>query len=135
MKKLSLRVSKTESCSGCGIDVHYKHATRASKCRSFCKECREGADYVRFKIAGAKYGLNFTELREKYATPNCECCGVALVKGRGTGTGGKNVMQIDHCHTTGRIRGVICWSCNVGIGKLGDTEEGVERALNYLKRR
>jgi len=38
-----------------------------------------------------------------------------------------------HCHTTGKIRGVLCPNCNRGIGMLGDTAEAVQKAVNYLK--
>lgn len=40
---------------------------------------------------------------------------------------------IDHCHETGRIRGILCMQCNVGLGLLGDNEEGLLRALKYLR--
>jgi hypothetical protein len=45
---------------------------------------------------------------------------------------GKRV-HVDHCHKTGRVRGVLCASCNLAIGKLGDTAAGVRRALAYLE--
>jgi len=53
----------------------------------------------------------------------CECCGKlpAVV-----------ALHLDHCHTTGRFRGWLCASCNLGIGSLGDNVEGVKRALAYL---
>jgi hypothetical protein len=40
---------------------------------------------------------------------------------------------IDHDHETGQIRGLICGPCNTGLGLLGDTVEGVCRALDYLR--
>ena len=43
------------------------------------------------------------------------------------------VLVVDHDHTTGEVRGVLCSSCNTGIGFLGDTIEAVEAALAYLK--
>lgn len=45
-------------------------------------------------------------------------------------------LVVDHGHGTGgKIRGLLCYSCNSGIGLLGDTEEGVQRALDYLRSR
>jgi hypothetical protein len=41
--------------------------------------------------------------------------------------------MIDHCHKTGRVRGLLCRACNVSIGTLGDDHEGVRRALAYLE--
>lgn len=43
-------------------------------------------------------------------------------------------LAVDHNHDTGLIRGLLCGSCNLGLGKLGDDLEGVERAIDYLLR-
>lgn len=53
----------------------------------------------------------------------CECCGKKPEK-----------WTLDHCHKTDTIRGWICEKCNLGIGKLGDTIDGLMLAVNYLKR-
>lgn len=42
-------------------------------------------------------------------------------------------MVLDHCHATGRVRGVLCIKCNSAIGALGDTPEGLQRAIDYLR--
>jgi hypothetical protein len=49
--------------------------------------------------------------------------------------GSKNhsVFCIDHCHSTGKVRGLLCSVCNSGLGKLKDSPELLERALHYLK--
>ena len=41
-------------------------------------------------------------------------------------------LHIDHCHVSGRIRGLLCGKCNRGVGLLGDDVESVERALNHI---
>jgi len=41
---------------------------------------------------------------------------------------------VDHCHLTGKIRGLLCTRCNTGIGHLRDSVDNVTRALEYLKR-
>lgn len=41
-------------------------------------------------------------------------------------------LHVDHCHVSKRIRGLLCGECNTGIGKLGDSAEGVAAALRYL---
>ena len=40
--------------------------------------------------------------------------------------------DIDHCHITNEVRGILCNGCNTSIGKLGDTIEGLQRAIDYL---
>lgn len=42
-------------------------------------------------------------------------------------------LQVDHCHNTDRIRGLLCQKCNTALGKLGDCEGGVMAALAYLR--
>lgn len=42
-------------------------------------------------------------------------------------------VDVDHCHQTGRVRGLLCRSCNVGLGQFGDSVEALERAISYLK--
>lgn len=41
-------------------------------------------------------------------------------------------LAVDHCHHTGKIRGLLCASCNSGIGKLQDDVEILKAALAYL---
>lgn len=41
-------------------------------------------------------------------------------------------LAVDHCHTTGKVRGLLCDSCNKGLGLLGDSLQAVKSALNYL---
>ena len=43
-------------------------------------------------------------------------------------------LYLDHCHATGAYRGHICPMCNSSIGLLGDSAEGVRKALEYLER-
>lgn len=48
------------------------------------------------------------------------------------GLNGRDV-HVDHCHETNKVRGILCMPCNVALGMLGDNEEGLTRALNYVK--
>ena len=45
----------------------------------------------------------------------------------------KKIPCIDHNHKTGKIRGVLCSSCNSGLGSLGDSPEIINRAINWLQ--
>lgn len=46
----------------------------------------------------------------------------------------KKTPVVDHCHVTGKVRGVLCRSCNAAIGLLGDSLVGLRRAIAYLDR-
>ena len=53
----------------------------------------------------------------------CDCCNKEADK-----------LCLDHCHKTLRFRGWICPPCNRGIGQLGDNIEGLQKAMNYLRK-
>ncbi len=42
--------------------------------------------------------------------------------------------NLDHCHKSGKVRGVLCFSCNTSIGKFGDDIEVLKSAISYLER-
>jgi len=42
-------------------------------------------------------------------------------------------LAVDHCHTTDKIRGLLCFECNTGIGKFGDNPQLIERAAEYVR--
>lgn len=56
----------------------------------------------------------------------CAICGVdnSLLKRK---------LAIDHCHTTGKIRGLLCGKCNMGIGYFNDSAELLLAARDYLE--
>lgn len=57
--------------------------------------------------------------------------GCALCKTKKPG-GRYDVFCVDHCHETGRVRGLLCNRCNVALGALGDNVAGLAAALAYV---
>lgn len=55
----------------------------------------------------------------------CELCGSPP---------GARRLHIDHDHTTGALRGLLCHGCNVGLGYFKDDPELLERAAEYLRK-
>ena len=43
-------------------------------------------------------------------------------------------LDVDHCHKTGRIRGILCHRCNMGLGYFQDNIELLEKAKKYIKK-
>lgn len=56
----------------------------------------------------------------------CAICVGPLLPGKGT--------QIDHCHKTGRVRGLLCPGCNVGLGMFQDGPLRLRLAAAYVER-
>ena len=42
-------------------------------------------------------------------------------------------LHLDHCHDTGRVRGILCPSCNHGLGKVHDDPALLGAAARYLR--
>lgn len=67
------------------------------------------------------FGLTVDEYNE-IMSRDCEICGGSS-------------EHLDHCHTTGIVRGALCRKCNLGIGQFGDDPDILRAAIAYLERR
>lgn len=71
----------------------------------------------------ANYGISL-ETYEALAEEQYYCCAICQKK--------TDNLCVDHCHETGRVRGLLCHKCNVGLGHFSDDPLVIERALKYL---
>lgn len=75
----------------------------------------------------ARYGITEEQydalmVKQSY---RCRICTKPLVEGR--------FCHIDHSHTTGKVRGLLCHHCNVMLGLAKDDSNILQQAINYLK--
>ena len=85
--------------------------------RSYCKDCgKKYNDYTKYKLTA----------KDKAAMLHAQggLCAICGSSGR---------LVVDHDHDSGSVRGLLCSGCNAGLGLLGDSAEGLQSALTYLK--
>lgn len=62
----------------------------------------------------------------------CKICREVLLAENGR-RNCKRGHVVDHCHTTGKVRGILCHRCNQGLGLFRDNAEHLSQAIQYLK--
>lgn len=79
------------------------------------------------------FGLSMGEYDKMLAEQNGVC---AICHQEETATRRGTVIQlpVDHCHTTGKVRGLVCDKCNKGLGHFLDDPEILRSAADYIER-
>ena len=128
-------------CIHCGerkpLSLLVKNKNMKDGYKNECKPCHNRLQKERYysvpkeerhdrdKYLQRMYRMSEDEYDRRVSNINscCECCGKE-----------SNRLFVDHCHDTGRVRGLLCQLCNSGIGMLGDNLEGLIRAVRYLEK-
>ena len=78
------------------------------------------------------FGIGLSEYEEMFEKQGGVC---AICKQEETTIRAGRVMAlpVDHCHKTGKIRGLLCNSCNRALGKFKDSVEHLLAAASYLE--
>ncbi len=114
-------------CTNCGAVERDAHGNCIPCSRIRGRNWARGnAVFVNPRNRLKKYGLTDTELNsiQKPQGGRCVICGKPL----------NNKSHVDHSHSTGRVRGILCSKCNLGLGLFGDDSRVLRRALEYLER-
>ena len=77
----------------------------------------------------ARFGITVEQFEAKLKEQDGKC----LICGATQSVLGHK-LAVDHNHTTGKIRGILCKSCNIGIGNLKDSPILLRQAADYLER-
>lgn len=93
-----------------------------------CKSCRatKRRAWAQNSSLKAKYGISNREYKALLLSQGgvCSICGNAGVDGKR--------LVVDHCHDTNRVRGLLCRSCNFGIGLFKDDLDILASVTSYL---
>lgn len=100
------------------------------KCVSLCRKNRY--EHNTEKQIQSKYKVNFEFIKNLYVIQSGKCaiCNKQISEELISKRYG---LAIDHCHDSNKIRGLLCYSCNSGIGLFHDNVEYLQNAINYLK--
>lgn len=100
-----------------------------------------GLDAICEKNKATKFGLTIEEFRRLFEEQQnlCAICNqpeTRIFTGRGANAGQMKVSKlcVDHCHETGKVRGLLCHDCNTAIGKMKDDVQRLQLAIDYLKK-
>lgn len=96
-----------------------------AKMREYQRRNRD--KYYEYNAAN-RFGVKRASIQAIVASSQvCEIC----AKGPGT----RKRLAIDHCHTSGVLRGMLCHTCNLGLGAFKDNEALLVAAAHYLRRK
>lgn len=103
---------------------------------NLCKECHTQSDSNRYynnslEKRVKKFGITVEQYNQFVKDQN-NCCAICK-KPKEQFDGRGNNFHIDHCHTTGKVRGLLCSNCNTGLGQFKDDIKSLENAIQYLK--
>lgn len=120
-------VQSTRVCKTCGVEkpLDKKHFYWRSDSQTFRKECKT---CWQEKQLIAKLGVDFKAYHQllKAQGHRCKICQTKLESSR------YSKFAVDHCHKSGRVRGLLCTNCNTAIGLMKDSVERLTSAIKYL---
>ena len=131
-----------KTCTKCGEQKPLSEFSRRYdypdlRYRSYCKPCvKEYSKKQHLKNRNKRisqkllkaYGITLDQKLEilKKQHNKCAICNAEL--------NSITAAHVDHCHISGKVRGILCTRCNPGIGYFQDNLENLKSALKYLKK-
>lgn len=107
------RVTRCRQCTAAYLKVYY------------AKNKERHQRYHRERNLKREFGMtpeDYEELREQQGG-GCAICG---------GVNGKGDLHVDHCHSSGKVRGLLCFKCNAAVGLLKDDPTLARKLADYL---
>ena len=124
-----------------GKPCQYGHISeRYSICGSCltCRSLKYDTSYPipfnkrRNSILKTKFGITLDQYNDMLKEQNYRCMVCNQVETRRGNKGGIRSLAVDHCHTSGKIRGLLCGNCNVALGLLNEDRDRIYKLLEYI---
>ena len=133
-------------CRECGeikpLDDFYSNKSNSDGKSPYCKPCEIARKRARRRATSPElkskmhrrrnlkrnYGITVEQFDEMYERQGgcCAICGT-------TEPGGRGRFHVDHCHDSGKNRGLLCHHCNTALGLFKDNPELLQAAIEYLE--
>ena len=117
---------KDKPCKSCG-EVFSPLAPSHLHCSDACSTRSQSERYLQ-----RTYGIGVSDYEAMLESQNhcCKLCG-----GEGFVMAKHHSMKlvVDHCHTSGAVRGLLCHNCNRALGLMHDNTETLRAAIAYLE--
>lgn len=154
---MKILIKKCLKCGAEGIEKFNKDRKRKDGLHAYCKECnKEYKRQLRLRIPSSreaailrskrwreenpdrassaireatlkkKYGITQKQYNDMLLSQDnkCHICGVEPTKQR---------LHVDHNHLTGKVRALLCQSCNTSIGKMKESPSLLRKLADYLE--
>ena len=135
MNKICIKCKESKT-----IDLFAKAKDRPAGIRNECKSCcnkrtiiTKRKTYNPFKrylyVLRKKYGISFEILEKMKAIQKnkCKICFKVF-----SAQIGNDAAKVDHCHTTNKVRGLLCGYCNLMLGCAKDSTRILHSGISYL---
>jgi hypothetical protein len=101
--------------------------------RRSCIACRDrvGQERQRDNHLKRLYGISEEEYDSLLVSQDFRC---AICREESKALGKNARLHVDHNHLTGKVRGLLCYACNIAIGFLEEDPDRVQKIMDYLER-
>jgi len=115
---------------------------KSGRPRNRCKLCRARYQQTKYSTGGYSRTIRPYRLKKNYGITQQQYDDMFVAQGgvcricetrNGISAKKEKALAVDHDHATGRVRGLLCSSCNRGLGLLKDSVAVLENAIKYLK--
>lgn len=123
-----------KKCSKCSSEKELEDFSRQKDARlgrkSQCKDCDADARLSK------EYGITLADYDRmcKEQEGRCAICGTDDTSAPTRHPTAPKRFRVDHNHTTGEVRGLLCNSCNLGLGSFKDNVSHLAAAITYIRK-
>jgi hypothetical protein len=119
-----------KKCSRCketlSFDKFTKHRRYKDGYYCYCRDCHQA------RKRELQYNLEVSW--EEFVEQHNNLCSICKQPEKLKRDGKVFRLAVDHCHTTGKTRGLLCKSCNIALGEFQDDIDRIKEAIKYLEK-